>query len=80
MATRYDERNVNAQCFACNIHNNGEQYKHSLYVDKKYGEGTARELHEKSMQVKQWKVQDYLETEAHYRFQTELLKSVDIQK
>ena len=80
MATRYDEWNVNAQCFACNIHNKGEQYKHSLYVDKKYGEGSAQRLHDKSMQLKQWKAHDLIEIAEFYKKQVELLKSIDIQK
>lgn len=42
--TRYDERNVNAQCQACNIHNQGEQYKYSLALPLKYGDGVVEEL------------------------------------
>ena len=75
MATRYDERNVNAQCFACNIHNKGEQYKHSLYVDTKYGQGTAQILHELSQTIVQMKAQDYLDIVETYKKKTEVLTS-----
>lgn len=42
--TRYDERNVNAQCYVCNVHNQGEQFRYSQVIDVKWGEGTAKEL------------------------------------
>lgn len=53
--TRYDEENVNAQCQACNIHNQGEQYKYSLALDLKYGAGTATKLHQKAKQLHPFK-------------------------
>jgi hypothetical protein len=43
-STRYDERNVNAQCLKCNRFENGNQYTHGKAIDEKYGEGTADEL------------------------------------
>lgn len=43
-STRWDERNVNAQCKGCNMVNGGQQYVHGLAIDKKFGEGTADEL------------------------------------
>ena len=42
--TKYDERNVNAQCKYCNCHCKGEQYKHQVAIDKKCGAGTAQTL------------------------------------
>jgi hypothetical protein len=43
-ATRYDERNANGQCVACNTFRAGEQYLHGQAIDEKYGPGTADEL------------------------------------
>lgn len=43
-ATRYDERNVHAQCKYCNRFRSGEQSIHGMQIDKKYGEGTAAQL------------------------------------
>lgn len=43
--TRFDERNCNAQCYACNIMKHGDLYNYSLKLDEKYGVGTAEELH-----------------------------------
>lgn len=55
MSTRYHEQNCHSQCAKCNIFNQGEQYKYSLAVDKKYGPGTARKLELLAQQVKQFK-------------------------
>lgn len=43
-ATRFDERNVHAQCSYDNKWRAGEQYKMSLYIDATYKLGTAAEL------------------------------------
>jgi len=40
-ATRWDEKNVNAQCLRCNRFRSGEQYEHGLAIDRMYGTGTV---------------------------------------
>ena len=47
-STRWDEINCQVQCAGCNVFRAGEQYKFSVNLDAKYGEGTARRLHIKS--------------------------------
>lgn len=43
--TRYNEKNVNTQCSGCNgPYGAGQQAKHAIYIDKKYGKGTAELL------------------------------------
>ena len=44
LKTRFDEENCQVQCVGCNMFKQGEQYKFGLYLDGKYGEGTAVEL------------------------------------
>jgi hypothetical protein len=44
MATRYELKNVGPQCHTCNCHFDGREDDHGLYIDRKYGEGTAEEL------------------------------------
>ena len=44
LATRFDKENCQPQCVGCNMFKQGEQYKFSLYLDTKYGEGKAEEL------------------------------------
>ena len=43
-ALRWDERNVNAQCLRCNRFAGGEIDEYFLWIDKTYGDGTAREM------------------------------------
>lgn len=47
-SVRYDERNAHAQCNHCNNWSKGEQYEHSLYIDRVHGSGTAALLRLKS--------------------------------
>lgn len=58
-ATRYDEKNSNAQCLKCNRFQNGNQFEHGRAIDEKYGLGTADELFLKSKQVCRRKQRDY---------------------
>ena len=44
LTTRWNLKNCQVQCSGCNIFKSGEQYKFSLALDGKYGEGTAAEL------------------------------------
>ena len=44
LSTRYDERNVNGQCIACNYYGQGIQFRHGMNIDKKHGAGTAELL------------------------------------
>lgn len=61
LATRWDERNVNGQCISCNNYNDGEQYRHGIAIDLKFGEGTAAELDKLSKTVVKLSKIDYEE-------------------
>jgi hypothetical protein len=43
--TRWNEKNANVQCQKCNRFEYGNQYEHGLFIDRKYGKGTAEKLH-----------------------------------
>ena len=55
LKTRFDERNVNAQCKRCNNFGKGEQAKHGFAIDSMYGEGTAKQIIEIS-QIRGYKI------------------------
>ena len=44
LTTRWDLKNCQVQCVGCNMFKAGEQYKFSVALDSKYGEGTSEEL------------------------------------
>ena len=50
-ATKYDERNVHAQCRGCNRFQNGRQFEMSLYVAAKYGDDMPHLLLELSRET-----------------------------
>lgn len=44
ISTRWDERNVNAQCTYDNRYRSGEQFAHGQAIDRIHGKGTAELL------------------------------------
>lgn len=44
MATKYNEKNVNAQSRHDNRFASGKQFEYALAIDRKYGKGTAEKL------------------------------------
>lgn len=56
LSCKFELDNINLQCAGCNGKwNQGEQYKHWLYVDRTYGAGRADELHQQGQSLKRWK-------------------------
>lgn len=51
LSTRWNPFNCNMQCPTCNLYNNGEEFIHGLKIDKKFGEGVAMEMFERSKEV-----------------------------
>ena len=74
LATRFDEENCQPQCVGCNMFKQGEQYKFSIALDSKYGEGTAEELEmiaRKKIKINRWQ---YEEEISYYKGLVENLK------
>lgn len=44
LSTRWHEKNMNWQCPACNLYGSGEQYKHSIAIDRMYWIWTAEQI------------------------------------
>ena len=66
-STRWDEVNVQVQCVKCNMFRQGEQYKFGMYLDQKYGEGTAEELEIRSKTIVKLNRTDYEEAIERYK-------------
>ena len=74
-STRFHEKNVHPQCMGCNMYDQGRQYDHGKYIDKKYGEGTAEELRELSNEIKQFKAFELEELIEIYKNKLEQLEN-----
>ena len=73
--TRFNEENCQVQCIGCNCFKQGEQYKFSLYLDGKYGEGTAQTLEFLSHQTTKISRSDYEEKISYYKELVNKLKA-----
>tara|TARA_R100000306_G_C4270318_1_gene89812 strand:- start:2 stop:406 length:405 start_codon:yes stop_codon:yes gene_type:complete len=74
LATRWDEENCQVQCVGCNMFKAGEQYKFSIALDAKYGEGTAEELEFLARTIMKVSRIDYEEKIGYYKDLVEKLK------
>ena len=54
------------KCIGCNMFKQGEQYRFSLGLDAKYGEGTAEELQWKAKIITKMSREDYEESISYY--------------
>ena len=74
LATRFHEENCQVQCIKCNMFSQGEQYKFSLGLDAKYGEGTAEELEYLARTIHKVSRVEYEEQISYYKKLVENLK------
>jgi hypothetical protein len=58
--------NCSRQCYGCNIGSQGNQFKHGQYIDKKYGEGTAQRLLERSTELVKYGNEELIQLTKHY--------------
>jgi len=66
-STRWDEVNVQVQCVKCNMFRQGEQYKFGLYLDDRFGDGTAEELENRAKTIVKLNRVDYEEAIRRYK-------------
>jgi len=74
LATRWDSKNCQVQCVGCNMFKSGEQYKFSINLDSKYGEGTAEELELLARTIMKVSRIDYEDKISYYKDLVEKLK------
>ena len=66
-STRWDEVNVQVQCVKCNMYRQGEQYKFGMYLDQRFGDGTAEELEHRAKTIVKLNRVDYKEAIERYK-------------
>jgi len=74
LATRWNQENCQVQCVGCNMFKSGEQYKFSIALDGKYGEGTAEELELLARTIMKVSRIDYEDKISYYKDLVEKLK------
>ena len=74
LATRWCETNVQPQSAADNLFGRGEQFKFSIHLDSKFGEGTAEELQYKSRTTLKISRVEYEEKISYYKSLVDKLK------
>ena len=65
----FNEKNVNAQCYNCNINLSGNIWEYG----QRLGEETVKELYILKNQTAKWTIEDYLEKIEHYKVYNELM-------
>ena len=76
-ATRWNEKNCAVQCIGCNCFQQGQQYRFSIYLDGRYGEGTAKDLEYLAKQITKITRSDYEENISYYK---DLVKKIKKEK
>jgi len=66
-ATRWDELNCQVQCYKCNIHGYGEQFRFGQRLNKEYGENTADILESQCRNVAKFSNSDLSEKIEYYK-------------
>ena len=66
-STRWDEVNVQVQCVKCNMYKQGEQYKFGMYLDQRFGDGTAADLENRAKIIVKVNRVDYEEAIERYK-------------
>ena len=74
MATRYDERNCNGQCRACNRLHSGNHAGYTRGLTLKYGLHIIDELNTLKHTIKKWDTYELEEMITHYKKEIETLK------
>lgn len=59
LATKFEDQNNHAQCGSCNLYGQGKQFEYSIFLDNKYGKGTAEKLLIKSRNLAKWTAFEY---------------------
>jgi hypothetical protein len=74
LSTRWCSTNVQPQSIGDNLFGQGEQYKFSVALDSKYGDGTSEELELKARTIMKVSRIDYEEKISYYKDLVEKIK------
>jgi 5-methylcytosine-specific restriction endonuclease McrA len=69
----FDERNVHAQCYSCNVMKYGNSLKYYRFMESKYGDEVIKELEEKDAEPKSFTVDELKELREEFKRKIEAL-------
>lgn len=72
-STRWNTKNVQVQCIACNVYRYGEQYKYGKWLDNHYGIGTTDELFKLGSEIVKFTNYELEEKIDYYKYLVEEL-------
>lgn len=64
---RYDEINVHAQCYSCNVMKHGDLYTYAKRLDESHGDGTAEELHSQRFETHKFTISELEKIVSDYK-------------
>jgi hypothetical protein len=67
MATRWDERNVHAQCPGCNIFKSGNMVEYTFFIKRKYGQPVLNDLYRLKQTIRKWSIPELEERIEYYK-------------
>lgn len=59
LSLRYDEKNCNCQCYACNMLYNGQPSAYAKHLKEDYGDHIIETLESKRKDITQWRENEY---------------------
>ena len=71
IALYFNEKNVHAQCYHCNINLSGNSDIYMQRLVAKYGEEVIEEIRELRQQINKWSIEDYEIKIQHYTTKVE---------
>jgi len=74
MATRWDEQNVKAQCYSCNVMKHWNYIVYTRKMEKELWEDKFLELEQKARSIKHWKIDELEELIEFYKNEVKKLK------
>ena len=67
LSLRYDEKNCNCQCYACNMLYGGQPSKYAVELERKYGRGIVEELEGRRKEITKLDIAWYVEKIEYYK-------------
>jgi len=65
-STFIDERNVNCQCYGCNVGKKGAIDEYAIKLRQMYGEDVLEELHQLKWTTRKFTIQELKDLQDHY--------------